>query len=644
MDCSSTGKRTIHLSSTLRPFVPTESPQSLSHRPPFFVTTWGQEQLESPHKENEDAPTFLLSITHPYHLLPNLNLRQVGPFIEIQLVSGCLPVASQAPFGSSFEGHTSRSMAHLYLITVQGHQGMSCRSRYFLVAFRCPGKLRKVPNDLGDCGHAWRLVKMMTRQLLVNRAMTGAFANYREHVLGTMATLPFWVTEGHEIDPKEEAKRVERDVIIQRLYQGCKGTEVWNKSNSFIINRMTHEGAKWASRRLIDTEASTYLSHKWASIAFKVAAGLTYVWALWFAKKLKDQCRVSQMAGCPFPMPSLVAVICMEALGPPNWINPISHPRLNLYSRFRVKEERDLKAFRLQARGVAEQTEEAKGSEEQDQGASQSHKTPIGVVVTIPPMIHPLTSLSPTFSQSTSQDLLLSDWSQNLPGTEQALELLEDLVPLLKLKKVREKRKGRFNPSVRIIDGVLSTKSVGRLISNTTQELTYRVQELKLELILQADQLQKERAQIRDSLASSAKELEFSEMKSNYDTLQLRCGELERDFKIRRRSWKAFKKKLSRKTRILPTTSKKFIGNEASSSKARSPVREENMDKYGSISSPLSFPHPSQKFPPIQCDSPLSENEKDEQEKDSPLPTIEDVSTSTSIPKASTLREKTHLL
>eukprot|EP01018_Ginkgo_biloba_P013859 Gb_04933 [translate_table: standard] len=55
----------------------------------------------------------------------------------------------------------------------------------------------------------------------------------------------------------------------------------------------------------------------------------------------------SQTIGYPFPMPFIVAMICMEALGSPNWVNPISQPRLNLYTRLQTgKEERDREAFR----------------------------------------------------------------------------------------------------------------------------------------------------------------------------------------------------------------------------------------------------------------------------------------------------------
>eukprot|EP01018_Ginkgo_biloba_P001576 Gb_40477 [translate_table: standard] len=280
---------------------------------------------------------------------------------------------------------------------------------------------------------------------------------------------------------------------------------------------MTHEGAKWVARilarRLICSEASTYLSHQWPTIALKVMAGIVYAWAPWLEKKLKDHCMSSQTTGCSFPMPSKVVVIFVEALGSSNCIDSISQPRLNLYSRLWTrKEEKDREAFRDQQRSIYPPA----------RGRSK-----------------------PTW-KFVSQDLPLSHWGQNLPRTEQTQELPEDLVPSLALKKIREKRKGRFNPF-----------------------------ELELELILQADQAQKERAQLNDKISmltskvgkldiqstegestttpevpgdikpyvdllrqkarvlketlptSSAKEAEFSKLKMNYAMLQLRCGILE---------------------------------------------------------------------------------------------------------------------
>eukprot|EP01018_Ginkgo_biloba_P031730 Gb_23001 [translate_table: standard] len=84
-------------------------------------------------------------------------------------------------------------------------------------------------------------------------------------------------------------------------------------------------------------EPKEEVSHQWAAIASKVANGIVYAWASWLANKLKEHCTTSQMFGHPFPMPSLVAVICMEHLGPPGWIEPESQPRLNLYSRLQRK-------------------------------------------------------------------------------------------------------------------------------------------------------------------------------------------------------------------------------------------------------------------------------------------------------------------
>eukprot|EP01018_Ginkgo_biloba_P018825 Gb_05054 [translate_table: standard] len=99
---------------------------------------------------------------------------------------------------------------------------------------------------------------------------------------------------------------------------------------------MGREGAKWAAkiiaRRLIGVEASTYLSHLWVAVAVKAAEGMVYAWALWIADRFKEHSLASQMFGCPFLMPSLLVVICMDALGPLTWIKPNEQPQLNSYS------------------------------------------------------------------------------------------------------------------------------------------------------------------------------------------------------------------------------------------------------------------------------------------------------------------------
>eukprot|EP01018_Ginkgo_biloba_P032375 Gb_29313 [translate_table: standard] len=64
-----------------------------------------------------------------------------------------------------------------------------------------------------------------------------------------------------------------------------------------------------------------------------------YAWALWVADRFKEHCLASQMFGRPFPMPSLLAIICMDALGPPGWIKPNEQPRLNAYSCLKRRRE-----------------------------------------------------------------------------------------------------------------------------------------------------------------------------------------------------------------------------------------------------------------------------------------------------------------
>eukprot|EP01018_Ginkgo_biloba_P035999 Gb_24117 [translate_table: standard] len=221
---------------------------------------------------------------------------------------------------------------------------------------------------------------------------------------------------GHGIETKEETRRIEKDVIIQRLYQGYEGTKVWSRSNGFIINTMAHEGAKWAARilarKLICSEAKNYISHQWAAIVLKVATGITYAWA---------------------------------------------------------------------------------------------------------------------------------------PCIEQTKGLPEDLVPSPALKKIREKIKGRFNPSIQIVDGVLTTKSAAdqaqkerAQLSDKISVLTSKIGKLDIQpsegestttIEVPSDikpyvELPRQKAKVlkKIPLTSSVKETKFSELKMNYASLQLRCG------------------------------------------------------------------------------------------------------------------------
>eukprot|EP01018_Ginkgo_biloba_P024062 Gb_29656 [translate_table: standard] len=149
--------------------------------------------------------------------------------------------------------------------------------------------------------------------------------------------------EGGTLDLKEEAKEAKRRKIIQELYLLCTEEEVWRKSNGFHINYIVDEGAKWASciiaRQLACLDANTYFSLQWVVVMVKVTTEHPYAWAPWLAKELKEYYISSQMSGHPFPMPLLVTVIYMEALGPLGWIEPNACPCLNLYSQLHKKKE-----------------------------------------------------------------------------------------------------------------------------------------------------------------------------------------------------------------------------------------------------------------------------------------------------------------
>eukprot|EP01018_Ginkgo_biloba_P036689 Gb_02901 [translate_table: standard] len=159
-----------------------------------------------------------------------------------------------------------------------------------------------------------------------------------EELINHITGLPLF---GDKIDLREEARSTGREVILQKLFLRCKEDDVWNKSNGFTINRITNEGAKWATRiltrRVVGIEANTYLSHQWAAEATKLAEGTVYSWASWIEDKFKEHCLASETSGRNFPMPSLLAIVCMEALGPPGWIQLDELPRLNSYSRLQKK-------------------------------------------------------------------------------------------------------------------------------------------------------------------------------------------------------------------------------------------------------------------------------------------------------------------
>eukprot|EP01018_Ginkgo_biloba_P035027 Gb_27845 [translate_table: standard] len=165
-----------------------------------------------------------------------------------------------------------------------------------------------------------------------------------EELINHITSLPRF---GNEIDLREEVRSMGKEVILQKLYPRWEEVDVWNKSNGFIINQITNEGAKWAARiltrRLVGIEVSTYFSHQWATVVAKLAEGIVYSWASWIVDIFKEHCLALQMSRRNFPMPSLLVVMCMEALGPPRWIQPNETPRLNSYSRLKKKKKGDIR-------------------------------------------------------------------------------------------------------------------------------------------------------------------------------------------------------------------------------------------------------------------------------------------------------------
>eukprot|EP01018_Ginkgo_biloba_P001738 Gb_09378 [translate_table: standard] len=235
--------------------------------------------------------------------------------------------------------------------------------------------------------------------------------------------------QGHEIDPKEEAKQVEHDVIIQRIYQGRKGTF------GASIPQAKKSIQSWAHISIIESIIRKFKQEYWANQDPMPQRDLLIIYPL-ISPSAQYHYWTSNAASFtqePYDLPwspsDLLIITFPEAR---------KQDELSKGTKETNKRSQGAHPKTLDARTNKEQTEETKKGEEHDQGTSKSHQTSTGVVVTTPPMIQLLTSLPPTFPQSTSQDLLLSYWSQNPPKTEQAQELHEDLVPPPKVEKVRE--------------------------------------------------------------------------------------------------------------------------------------------------------------------------------------------------------------
>eukprot|EP01018_Ginkgo_biloba_P018030 Gb_39364 [translate_table: standard] len=268
------------------------------------------------------------------------------------------------------------------------------------------------------------------------------------------------------------------------IFQGCEGTEVWSRSNDFIINRMTHEGAKWAARitarRLICSEANTYISHQWAAITLKVAVGITYTWEPWFlAKKKEEKDRES-----------------FRYLG--NFYTALRHlndgpdrgNRLPEYVKKQLKEGQS-KTIKDQVRAeeTREQSREAllettsagtNGEQytcQQAEGAREDENQQVRIY-------HFLTGAK-VFPRQSKHKNCLKTWSLLLPS-----------------RRLEKKEKGEGE----------STRAL----------------EVPGDIKPYVDLLRQKARVLKETLPpSSAKEVKFSKLKTNYAMLQLRCGILE---------------------------------------------------------------------------------------------------------------------
>eukprot|EP01018_Ginkgo_biloba_P012207 Gb_40144 [translate_table: standard] len=282
---------------------------------------------------------------------------------------------------------------------------------------------------------------------------------------------------GDKIDLREKARQMGREMIIQKLYPCCEEADVWKKSNGFIINQITNEGAKCTTRimakRLIGVEANTYLSHQW-------------------------------MFGCPFPMPSLLVVICMDALGLPKWINPDEQPRLNSYSHLKRKRgdtkhrvaNAYLERFYLMLRRLNDGPERTKKLPEyiKKQWREVQEKASTSGKEKIKSSAKGSRSLKRKHSQ-----LELTYRGHSSHDKEQKTSREERKRQKIDEAKEKELQKGnQKDPNVSqevIITTPLSVNPIG-----TMQELITRVEELELELILQAHQAQAEKDSLNQNV------------------------------------------------------------------------------------------------------------------------------------------------
>eukprot|EP01018_Ginkgo_biloba_P000143 Gb_34506 [translate_table: standard] len=92
---------------------------------------------------------------------------------------------------------------------------------------------------------------------------------------------------------------------------------------------------------------------------------------------------------------------------------------------------------------------------------SSTLNTSHNVVVTMPPLMSPLTMVSFASPQPVVTEVPLTQWFETDPSLESALAI----VPSLALKKVKGKKRGHFNPSIQISDDALTTKAQREKVS-----------------------------------------------------------------------------------------------------------------------------------------------------------------------------------
>eukprot|EP01018_Ginkgo_biloba_P031742 Gb_11661 [translate_table: standard] len=297
---------------------------------------------------------------------------------------------------------------------------------------------------------------------------------------------------GNKIDLREEARSMTREDILQKLFLGCEETEI----ESTLLQLMTKfsPGFQWRPKRQL------IVNHPFFS-----PSAQHYYWTINKEHFSKE----------PFTMACL----------PPDLpIIPLLEIRRNREATEKDQKKKSTpKGLEAQKRKCLEDgsnqeegKKEDKKRKPEDTSEEESHKKALGdpnppqtttVSATTPLFVNPINVAPPHSSPPPIAQISLFIWTHDVAGTDPSIDSTFNIVPPLSLQKVREKRKGRLTPKVQVLDNTFTTQSTRDLISGIAQELAMRVEELELELVLQAHRAREDNELLNLSLNTLIREI-----------------------------------------------------------------------------------------------------------------------------------------